>query len=103
MKRCVYCGKPATTMDAVGLDACQEHASEADEYFEQRTGRKPTDDTFLYCEKHCDMWEPGCTRCEECCQYHYGHDVSRLLKRIKSGELGIKFYTLDTRQRDSSA
>jgi len=89
MKKCVYCGQPATTEDAVGLPACKDHEHGADKYFETQTGRRSDQDTFLYCDEHCDMWEPDCPRCEECCQHHYGHDVARLLERMKNGELGI--------------
>ena len=92
LSKCVYCGKFATTQDAIGLDCCKEHSGSADKYFEQKTGRKPNQDTFIYCKQHGDMWEPGCPRCEECSQYHYGHDVARLIERTETGELGIKLY-----------
>ena len=73
--RCAYCQKPATDMDALGLPACATHIQEADGYYEQRTGHTPDEDQFLYCEKHCDMWELNCPRCEECSQHHYGKSV----------------------------
>ena len=34
-------------------------------------------DPFLYCEVHCDLWQSGCKRCEECCQHHYGMSVNK--------------------------
>ncbi|HEA66891.1 MAG TPA: hypothetical protein ENI07_08750 [Desulfobacterales bacterium] len=95
MSKCMYCEKTAITMDAIGLDACLEHENNADEYFESRTGRKPNEDPFLHCKDHGDMWVPECKRCEECSQHHYGHDVTRLLERFKTGELGIKIYEIN--------
>ena len=78
-ERCAYCDRRATGLDAIGLPACSDHANEADEYFEQRTGRKPNDDPHLYCLQHGDMWEPGCTRCETNAQFHYGKSVTGFL------------------------
>lgn len=78
MGKCAYCSNGATTMDAVGLPACEEHKAGADEYFERQTGRKPDDDTFLYCDKHSDLWKPGCSRCEQCSQYHYDRSVAEM-------------------------
>lgn len=80
MDKCAYCKARATTMDALGLPACTAHRDEADEYFEQRTGRSPHDDTHLYCDEHGDMWKPGCARCEENSQHHYGRSVAAFLK-----------------------
>jgi hypothetical protein len=80
MKKCVYCDARATDMDALGLDACSKHIYEADGYFEEVTGRNPNDDTFEYCDEHGDMWEPVCSRCEECSQHHYGMSVSEFLR-----------------------
>jgi len=34
-------------------------------------------DNFLYCDEHSDLWQSGCKRCEECCQYHYGCSVKK--------------------------
>lgn len=79
MQRCAYCDAISTGMDAIGLPACYKHQGEADEYFEQRTGRSPHEDPYLYCKDHCDAWQPGCTRCEECSQHHYGVSVSEFL------------------------
>ena len=84
MEKCVYCHKRATDMDALGLPACTTHIHEADEYYEHRTGHKPSQDQFLYCEKHCDMWEPLCPRCEACSQHHYGKSVSEFLRSPES-------------------
>ena len=80
MEKCVYCDAIATDMDALGLPACSEHAGEADEYVERETGCNPNADTYKYCDKHCDAWQPGCPRCEECSQYHYGLSVSEFLQ-----------------------
>lgn len=41
MAKCVYCSSRATTIDALGLDACAAHENEADEYYYQRTGIRP--------------------------------------------------------------
>jgi hypothetical protein len=41
MAKCVYCDKRATTVDAVGLDACAAHEHKADEYHRKVTGRLP--------------------------------------------------------------
>ncbi len=78
--KCVYCKSRATTEDALGLPACKLHSGEADEYFEQRTGHKPNEDTHLYCDDHCDMWQPGCPRCEENSRHHYGMSVTDFKK-----------------------
>jgi len=67
-------------MDALGLAACSKHAGEADEYFEELTGRNPSADTYKYCDKHSDMWQPGCPRCEECSQHHYAVSVKEFLQ-----------------------
>ena len=75
MAKCAYCKELATTEDALGIPACKRHAGEADAYYEERTGRKPSEDTFLHCPKHLDLWQSGCQRCETCCQYHYGCTV----------------------------
>ena len=32
-------------------------------------------DTFMYCDKHGDLWQADCDRCETCCLYHYGCSV----------------------------
>lgn len=84
MMKCAYCDKRATTLDAVGLDAYAKHENEADEYFEQVRGRSPHADTFEYCDDHCDMWEPGCPRCEECSQHHHQVTVREFLKSPQS-------------------
>ena len=78
--KCAYCSKDAVGHDALGLDACTDHLREADDYFEERTGRRPDEDPFLYCDVHCDMWEPSCPRCEECSQHHYGISVAEFLR-----------------------
>jgi hypothetical protein len=79
MGKCAYCKNNAVDIDAIGLNACADHLHEADEYHKERTGRWPNEDSFLYCDEHCDMWEPGCPRCEECCQHHYGMPVAQML------------------------
>ncbi len=78
--KCVYCPDKATTEDTIGLPACVIHANEADEYFERCTGRKPNEDPHLFCDVHCDLWQPGCLRCEENSQYHYGINVAEFRK-----------------------
>jgi hypothetical protein len=77
--KCAYCDKEATTTDALGLDVCADHAHEADEYYQKRTGRRPDEDSYLYCDEHCDMWKPGCERCEACAQHYYGMSVREFL------------------------
>jgi len=75
-EKCVYCDKRATDTDALGLPACAEHVHEADEYYEERTGRDPNEDPMLWCDEHLDNWQPGCQRCEACSQHHYGKGVA---------------------------
>ena len=76
MPKCVYCKKRATGQDAIGLNACEKHLSEADRYVERLTGRKPLDDSFLYCPYHEDIWQSGCPRCETCSHFHFGVSVA---------------------------
>jgi len=73
--KCVYCSNRATTRDALGLDACEQHKTEANQEFENRKGFSPHADTHLYCREHFDLWQPECPRCEECCWFHYGSPV----------------------------
>ena len=89
-QRCAYCQRQATSMDAIGIPACSIHIHEADGYYEQRTGHSPDEDLFLYCEEHCDMWEPTCPRCEACSQHHYGKSVSEFLRSPESKLTVIK-------------
>lgn len=84
MAKCAYCEKLASGEDALGLPACERHKNEADDYFEQRTGRKPGADPFLYCPDHCDMWRPKCPRCEACSYHHYGVGVAQFLRSPES-------------------
>ncbi len=72
---CAYCSKPATTEDAMGIPTCKAHEHEADSYYERQTGRSPNADPHLYCDKHGDLWQSDCPRCEECSQFHYGMSV----------------------------
>lgn len=89
MATCAYCNKTATGNDALGLPSCVAHTNEADDYFEQRTGRRPSDDPFLYCPVHCDMWEPKCERCEACSQHHYGKSVAEFLRSPESRHITV--------------
>ncbi len=89
MKTYVYCSKTATTTDAIGLDTCQGHADEANDYHESVTGRNPNDDAYEYCHEHSDMWEPGCKRCETCSQHHYRKTVQQFLDSPVSHQLQI--------------
>ena len=88
METCIYCNARATTMDAVGLPTCAAHRDEADEYFEQRTGHSPHEDLHLYCDDHCDLWQPGCPRCEENSQHHYGMSVAEF-KRTPAAKVVV--------------
>ena len=94
--RCVYCKSDApelpVALDAMGLPACRDHSEEANDYFEQLTGRNSNEDTFLYCDDHCDFWQPNCARCEECSQHHYGMTVKEFKKTPMSE---IRVYPLD--------
>ena len=92
--KCAYCKNEATTEDAVGIPACKIHESDADEYFKQRTGRKPNEDTFLHCQDHLDFWQSDCDRCEECCQHHYGITVEEKFGKNRVLGDGIKVVNL---------
>lgn len=66
-----------------------------------------TTDTFEYCDTHCDMWEPGCERCEVCSQHHNQMDVETWLaiidRRAHPPDGGPKTHgliTIDTNQYD---
>lgn len=73
--RCAYCQELAVCEDAIGIPTCFNHKHYTDDYYERRTGRRPDEDPFLYCDEHCDMWQEGCPRCEKCSQYHYEMSV----------------------------
>ena len=75
MDKCSYCKEIATTEDALGCPTCKRHKSEADNYYEKRTGRKPNADPHLYCKEHGDLWQADCERCETCCLFHYDCSV----------------------------
>lgn len=92
MEKCVYCDKRATGMDALGLAACAGHVHEADEYYEQRTGRDPNVDPMLWCDEHLDNWQPGCERCEVCSQHHYGKGVA---EAREGGEIFLEAVRFD--------
>lgn len=77
MNKCAYCKEKATTECAMGLPSCARHEHEADEYYQQRTGRSPNSDSFLFCPQHSDLWQVDCKRCETCCLYHYGCSVKQ--------------------------
>lgn len=100
MKHCVYCTNKATTEDALGLPACKKHKREADNYYQQRTGRTPDEDSFLYCDKHLDLWQSGCPRCEECCQHHYGCNVKEKFGEANTPEeRGVKVEEFEIQRR----
>lgn len=86
MSECAYCKETATTEDALGLPVCKKHANEADEYYQQRTGRDPNADPHTHCKKHSDLWQADCSRCEECCLYHYGCSVKEKFGDAKTPE-----------------
>lgn len=96
MVKCAYCKMRATTRDALGLDACIAHSGEADEYYRGRYGRDPHEDSYLYCDVHCDMWQSGCERCEQCCHYHYGTAVQEFLASPLSKQLRV--FSFDDRK-----
>lgn len=97
MTQCAYCQKQATTECALGLPACANHRSAADEYYAERTGRSPNADNFLFCPEHGDLWESGCARCEQCCQHHYSCSVREKFGDAKTPEgRGLQIIPLDT-------
>ena len=81
----------------MGVPACQEHEHCADEYYKEQFGCDPNADTYLYCEKHCDLWRAGCPRCEECCQHHYGCTVKEKFGDANTPEeRGVKILKAET-------
>lgn len=98
-EKCAYCQNDATTECAMGLPACQNHKGAADEYYETRTGRKPDQDAYLFCEEHGDLWQSHCVRCERCCRYHYGVSVKEKFGDKKTPEeRGVTIINLEESQ-----
>ena len=97
MSKCAYCKEKATIKeDAMGLPACSEHEHYVDEYYKEQYGHDPNEDTFLYCKEHCDLWQSGCARCEECCLYHYGMSVAEKFGDTKTPEeRGARIIVID--------